>query len=175
MNWKDEPATESQLNRLRQLGRAPEHALTKGQAAHLITTYEGAPRPHPSWTEVDAVPHQRDEAYRLRMAVEQARQRVFASAQGGAHFEQALELALAQRQQFWVDTCQEPARMLARSEEIFELHMKLGCRFVAPTREQVQEILDALDIAMPVWDKEHPEIFYQTLELNFPDSGAASE
>ena len=34
--------------------------------------------------------------------------------------------------------------------------------------EQVQEVLDALDSALPVWDREHPELFYQTLELNFP-------
>jgi hypothetical protein len=32
----------------------------------------------------------------------------------------------------------------------------------------VQEILDALDSAMPAWEREHPALFYQTLELNFP-------
>jgi hypothetical protein len=33
----------------------------------------------------------------------------------------------------------------------------------------VQHILDALDSAAPFWDKEHPELFYQTLQLNFPE------
>jgi hypothetical protein len=43
-----------------------------------------------------------------------------------------------------------------------------GCRFFAPNYEQVQEVLDALDNAMPLWDHDNPELFYQTLELNFP-------
>jgi hypothetical protein len=33
----------------------------------------------------------------------------------------------------------------------------------------VKAVLDALDGAMPLWDKEHPELFYQTLEINFPE------
>jgi hypothetical protein len=47
--------------------------------------------------------------------------------------------------------------------------MKNGCQYVEPTREQTQDIHDALDIALPAWEKEHPELFYQTLELNFPE------
>jgi hypothetical protein len=32
----------------------------------------------------------------------------------------------------------------------------------------VQVVLEALDAAMPLWDRDHPELFYQALELNFP-------
>ena len=59
--------------------------------------------------------------------------------------------------------------MQARCPEVMELHMKLGCQYVEPTREQTQEILDALDMALPAWEKEHPELFYRTMELNFPE------
>jgi hypothetical protein len=58
--------------------------------------------------------------------------------------------------------------MQIASVQIFELYQNHGCRFFSPNREQVQEILDALDVALPLWDKDHPELFYQTLELNFP-------
>jgi hypothetical protein len=34
---------------------------------------------------------------------------------------------------------------------------------------QVQHILDALDAALPNWEREHPDLFYKTLELNFPE------
>jgi hypothetical protein len=59
--------------------------------------------------------------------------------------------------------------MQARSASTLDLYMKHGCRFVTPTHEQVQEILDALDVASPFWDRDNAEIFYQTLELNFPE------
>jgi hypothetical protein len=68
-----------------------------------------------------------------------------------------------------MDTCCEPAQMQVRGAEVMALHIKHGCQYVTPTREQTQEILDALDIALASWDKEHPELFYQTLELNFPE------
>ncbi len=78
-----------------------------------------------------------------------------------------LGAALAKRQEFWMDTCRDPGKMQAASPEILDLYMKHGCRFLAPTHGQVQEIFDALDSAMPAWDRDHPELFYQTLELNF--------
>jgi len=34
---------------------------------------------------------------------------------------------------------------------------------------QVQSILEALDSALPAWDRDSPEMFYRTLELNFPE------
>ena len=75
----------------------------------------------------------------------------------------------AERQEFWVNTCREVIHMLSASPTVLELYQKHGCRFTAPGRQQVQDILDALDLAMPNWEKEHPELFYQTLELNYPE------
>ena len=51
---------------------------------------------------------------------------------------------------------------------MIELYRKFGCRYDPPTQRQVQEILEALDPAMPFWDRDHPELFFQTLELNHP-------
>jgi hypothetical protein len=75
----------------------------------------------------------------------------------------------AERQEFWVNTCQEVTHMHIASQRVLELYQKHGCRFTVPSRQQVQDVLDALDSAMPNWEKEHPELFYQTLELNFPE------
>ena len=73
------------------------------------------------------------------------------------------------RQEFWLDTCREVAQMHIRSNPVLELYRRFGCRFCLPTHEQVQSVLAALDSAMPNWEKLHPQLFYQTLELNYPD------
>jgi hypothetical protein len=172
MNWKDEPATEIQISRLRQLGCLPERPLTKGEAAHLISHHDvtfvkqSNGYSAPAGTSGTYVQF---DAYQLRVAVESARRTVFHAEKTETKTEGALGSALEQRQRFWMDTCCEPAQMHMRSKEAMELHMKHGCQYVEPTREQTQEILDALDIALPAWEKEHPELFYQTLELNFPE------
>ena len=74
-----------------------------------------------------------------------------------------------ERQEFWIDTCREVTQMHIVSQVVLEHYQKHGCRFAVPTRQQVQDVLDALDAAMPKWEKEYPELFYQTLELNFPE------
>ena len=55
------------------------------------------------------------------------------------------------------------------SQRVLDFYQKHGCRFTVPSRQHVQDVLDALDAALPLWEKEHPELFYQTLELNFPE------
>ena len=75
----------------------------------------------------------------------------------------------AKRQEFWLDTCRGVAHLHVACAQVQELYRKHGCRFNAPTLEQVRGILDALDRAMPQWESEHPELFYQTLELSFPE------
>lgn len=75
----------------------------------------------------------------------------------------------AKRQEFWLDTCRGVAHVHLVCAQIQELYRKHGCRFAEPTLEQVRCILDALDRAMPKWESEHPELFYQTLELSFPE------
>ena len=73
------------------------------------------------------------------------------------------------REDFWADTCRETTQMQHPSQEVLELYRKYGCRFCTPARHQVHYILDALDSAADGWDKQHPELFYQTLELNYPE------
>ena len=75
----------------------------------------------------------------------------------------------SERHEFWVDTCREITEMHRASPQVVGMYQKFGCRFVVPTRQQVEHVLQALDSAMPQWDKQHPELFYQTLELNFPE------
>ncbi len=75
----------------------------------------------------------------------------------------------AKRQEFWLDTCRGMAHMQVACAQIQILYRKHGCRFAEPTPQQVRDILDALDRAMPHWEQEHPELFYQTLELSFPE------
>jgi hypothetical protein len=72
------------------------------------------------------------------------------------------------RQEFWLDTCRDVTGMHVGSAQVRELNRKHGCRFDAPTGAQVRGILEALDAALPQWDREHPELFFQTLELSFP-------
>jgi hypothetical protein len=73
------------------------------------------------------------------------------------------------RHEFWTDTCREVVSMRIASKQVLELYKAYGCRFCTPSHEQVHEVLEALDSGMPHWEKEHPELFYQTLELNFPE------
>ena len=75
----------------------------------------------------------------------------------------------AVRVEFWADTCREVTDMRVGTKEVIELYRTYGCRFCAPTHGQVQNVLEALDAAMPQWEKEHRELFYQTLELNYPE------
>lgn len=172
MNWADEAATEQQLSRLWQLGCKPEHPLTKREAAHLIADFEECPEKHtrrPVALAEEAIDQTtRHAAYRLRVLVENAR-RALAAAEPGRReaAEQALALAAAERQRFWVDTCRDAPAMHSALTAAVDLYRRFGCRFATPGQQQVQGVLDALDSALPVWDKEHPELFYQTLELNF--------
>ena len=165
----NEPATESQLEQLRQLGFEPDRPLTQGEAAYLIGDYRHRPGAH----AVADQPSQETtpcQAYQLRLAAEDARRS--AERAGTVEAERCqrdLNFAVTRREEFWLDTCRDPAQMHARSPQIFHLYMKYGCQFVNPTREQIREILAALDTVMPTWDRDQPEFFYQTLELNFPE------
>jgi hypothetical protein len=80
-----------------------------------------------------------------------------------------LAAARVRRVDFWLDTCRDMREMVVGNVQVYQLHHDYGHRLFAPTREQAEEILDALDTALPAWDKEHPELFYKTLELNYPD------
>lgn len=73
------------------------------------------------------------------------------------------------RQEFWIETCREATQRHACTPRVLEFYQKHGCRFTAPNAQQVQDILEALDAALPAWEEQHPELFFQALELNFPE------
>jgi hypothetical protein len=76
---------------------------------------------------------------------------------------------LMEREDFWADTCREITQMQHGSHATVDLYRQYGCRFCTPGRQQIQSVLSALDSAVPRWEREHPELFYQTLELNYPE------
>ena len=167
MDWTDEPATENQLSYLRQFGHAPSHPLTKGEALELIKDLRRHPGPA---AELPADTARHDaalQAFELRKNVERARKNL--AEEKSSQNELALASAAQARQAFWINTCLEPSRMKSPCTPIIGLYREFGCRFETPTHEHTQEILDALDAALPVWDRDHPELFYQTLELNFKE------
>jgi hypothetical protein len=170
MDWTNQLATECQVSHLRQLGYAPDHPLTKGEAARLITDLEEHPDTVTGLGKGRFGAGATNEPQALRTAVESAKCAVAESR--GAQAEQArreLGMALTKRQVFWMNTCRDPREMRSPSLQVFELYRNYGCRYFAPSSFQAQAILDALDGAMASWDREHPELFYQALELNFPE------
>jgi hypothetical protein len=169
MDWSDEPATWRQLKSLRELGYAVERRLTKVEAAEIIRSLGGKSEPAPSAIATAVQDRPKVGPLHLRHKVEQAR-REMATAGWSKTEKMAHQLAtvIAERQQFWMDSCQGMTRSELACLEIPELYQKYGCRFELPSRADVQYILDALDQAMSTWDKDHPELFFQTLELNFP-------
>jgi hypothetical protein len=169
MDWENEPATWKQLRFLKQSGYKPDRHLTKAAAAELITSMGGRIEPLPPVPEAVVQPIRQQDAYLLGAAVENARRALAAARRDNLQSaEQNLALAISKRQMFWLDTCRDPTRMQAACGQVLDFYRKYGCRFEAPSHREIQEVLSALDSAMPSWDRDHPEMFYQTLELNFP-------
>jgi len=170
MNWKDEPATEDQLGHLRRLGYEPEGPITRGEAAQIIGDFDAGSASRIPLRENKLSEITTFSALHFRLTVENAKLALAALAgRENQSCRHAFETALAERQEFWADTCSDADKMHLVSMQVLALYKKHGCRFSVPTPEQVQAILDTLDAALPLWDRDHPELFYQTLELNFPD------
>lgn len=161
MNAVTEPVTEIQVKRLRQFGYVADGSLTRSEAARLLHEFETRPELRPV-APTDALELRRA-VDNLRLMLVQATTRLEEDS-----CRNNLEAAKARRREFWLDTCREPDQRRSGSPQRFQLYMQHGCRFYVPSLQQTQEILDALDAAMPTWDGEHPELFYQTLELSFP-------
>ncbi len=196
MYWDDEPATERQLMLLRAAGFSQARPLTRTEAARLIREYHrnpsravAAPSLQPARSSAPDVVARKEvparelkplvtaheisestkmHAHRLRQATETA-QRAQAANPDAPNVHADAIATETNRVEFWQDTCREVKEMREGSISVFELYQRFGCRFFAPNRSQVDEVLRALDGAMPVWDRDHLELFYQTLELNFPD------
>ena len=171
MAWTDEPATETQLSHLRQFCYEPDHPLTKGEASRLISDFEADPNGRSTLVENDTPELTKLSAHHFRVAVERAKRAVAeAAAEEMQNPQHVLALAIAERQDFWVDTCSDTEKMHLVPTQVSALYKRYGCQFALPRHEQVQAILDVLDSAMPLWDRDYPELFYATLELNFPES-----
>jgi hypothetical protein len=189
MYWEDEPATEQQLVHLKNAGCVVARPLTRTEAARLIREYRKNParalsmvtaqatalreaspppnQPTPAPAQSDFSEGTRMHAYHLRVAAEKARQSMALNSDAPNVRADALSTS-AGRREFWLDTCRDVREMRIASMHVFELYQRQGCRFFAPNPDQVQVVLEALDAAMPLWDRDHPELFYQALELNFP-------
>jgi hypothetical protein len=134
---------------------APRTQLPTGQLAN-------APVPSNDFSEST-----RAQAYRFH-AVAVAAHCALAANPNGPNVRADAAASMQNRQEFWLDTCREVKEMRIGSVPVLELYQMQGYRFFPPSPQQVQELLTALDEAMPQWDSENPELFYQTLELNFP-------
>jgi hypothetical protein len=156
MDRSAQPATDIQLRRLQQLGYNSYQPLTREEAVRLIREMETV---HCSSRAFDL--NRKLESTKLALAG--------ALAEEEPKLRAELEQLRIQRREYWLNSCREPGQMSDVSTQVLELYMKYGCRFTAPSIEQVQVTLDALDSAMPGWDENHQELFYSTLELNFPE------
>lgn len=169
MDWQNEPATWKQLRYLKQHGYKPDRHLTKTAAAELIQSMGGPVLAETPAPEVILPQFPKQDAYLLRQEIEHATRAVSdARTDTIRRAEQDLAIAISRRQTFWLDTCRDPTRMQAACGQVLDFYRKYGCQFDAPSNKQVQEVLTALDSAVPLWDRDHPALFYQTLELNFP-------
>jgi hypothetical protein len=157
MDRTEQRATDIQLKRLQQLGHQANQLLTREEATRLIREMETH---HPSLPR----------AFELRKQVEHVKLALMgALKEEEPTLESQLEELRAERREYWINSCREPSQMHDASNQVLSLYMKYGCRFTTPSFEQAAEVLDALDAVMPTWDAEHPELFYSTLELNFPE------
>lgn len=152
MNSTEEPATSRQLDYLKAHGYEVDHPLSKTEALEMIRRCGGHHCPAPG----KAGEARGSIAFELRQACVNA----------SATEREAAERA---RQEFWMDTCREPTTFRIGSAAIRELYQTRGCLFCPPSHLQTQEVLDALDAALPTWDQDHPELFYETMRLNFPE------
>jgi hypothetical protein len=170
MNWTDGPATWKQLRHLSYLGYKPDHHLTKSEALELICRLEGKPQKPVTLVETFIPKTASSGAYQFRVNAEKAKHTIGQDEDDQPQDSQhRLGSAIAKRQEFWLDTCCDCAQMRVGSKQVLDLYRKYGCLFYTPTHCQVQEVLDALDSAMPLWDRDHPHLFYETLGLNFPE------
>jgi len=168
MDWSDEPASANQIQLLRHFGYEPDVSLKRGDAARLLLEAERDRSRRRDSLKGDTRKITADEASELHAAMDQARGACESG--GGASPQESgtdLTAAIAKREEWWMDTCRDPGKMKGVSAQKIELYKLQGCRFEEPSRGQVREVLQALDSAAPNWERENPELFFQTMELNY--------
>ncbi len=162
MNASIEPATTRQVEYLKVHGVVPDRPLTKSEAVDLIRNLF---EPHGAV----ASPNQHGpKFYRDQVNAAWSVAECACTAETAAA-RQAWEQAAARREEFWMDTCRDASELPHGSAAAWELYRAHGCLFCPPARSQAQAVLAALDASFPQWDEEQPELFYETLKLNFPE------
>jgi len=159
------------MQHLQEFGYNPDHPLNRDEAARLLHELETTMQVKTAVNKhggAAGAPSSRQTAFDFHARVMSLSGGREGDGSGEHHSAWALHEAVQRRQHFWMDACREPALMVHRSPQAIELYMQHGCLFVTPAPSQVQEILDALDASMQCWDRDYPQLFFQTLELNFP-------
>ena len=72
------------------------------------------------------------------------------------------------RLQFWKDTFVEPMKSESEGQSM-DFFIKWGHRFQAPTKTQIQAVLDTLDVSLGNWESTNPEAFFGMVQANFSD------
>jgi len=179
MSWREDLATEKQLNYLKEFGFVPDRALTKGEACDLIAEFSEDPERESvrdknqagKW-EREFNEREQNLACHLRSEYEEAKQWVD-KAEPDEIEDAKMSLGDTQNERlyFWQDTFRQPDQMegAGTNEQQIKLYFAQGYRFEMPAEETIQTLLDALDANSLTWDKDTPEYFFQTLEHNFPE------
>ena len=176
MSWRDEAATEKQIKYLAEFGYVADRPLSKGEASDLISQFsEDDERcrirdDNQRVREEGSFEEDQKQAFRIHQQLEEALKEL-ANAQRGEiqDWKEEVTALTRARIDFWKDTFRDIADMADFCEQAGNLSAGFGFRFKIPTTKQIQSILDALDKAWAVWDRDKPTIFFETLELNFPE------
>ena len=114
---------------------------------------------------------ERNLAYYLRLDVNEAKQRVERTERGEITLaKEDLRFAQKERVVFWKNTFRDvDPRVEDVNEQQIRLYLNWGYLFKTPANKIIQDLLDALDAYSPIWDRDKPEFFYETLVSNFPD------
>jgi hypothetical protein len=176
MSWREEPASEKQLEYLKTLGYEPEEYLTKGQASDLIEELKNDPEAQQKRAalnqqrcEQEFQDSQRNMAYHLHKAYEAATRELAAAGKDEIRDAKAyLQDTQQERLTFWRRAFEPPDGDNTDPQPI-KLYLEHGYRFKPPSSSLLQTLLDALDADSATWDLDMPEYLFQTVEYNCPD------
>jgi hypothetical protein len=169
MNWRDDPATEKQLDYLKDFGFVPERPLKKGEASDLISEFSEDPEKQRIRNEAQFKERERNLAHHLRLACDSAKLDLDRAGKGEIRDAKAyLRDVQNERLAFWQHAFQPPDGGEIYQQPI-KLYLEHGYRFKMPSSKHFQKVLDALDADSATWDKDVPEYFFQALQHNFPE------